>query len=295
MPKTLARNLHNELLLSVGVNTNLWQKCGLINGTCGTIVDFVYEDRDEPPTLPVAVMVQFDETYKGPSFEYDTYKIDRLVPICPFEGPFKYLKASATRTQIPLVLCYAQTIHKSQGTTCTKVVADIGDNEPPLCPGLGFVALSRGIDQDSYLLVRFDNLRLNQVRGYKRFRSRINACYVLDQKAIQTKIRNGIPVDENTVAQQLARAAHLAPAQPNMNPQTLSPDQTFISVFQVRKTLKDLNIVKKTKPETVKQILLENLVIAKRLISCSPVHLKLLWLRNIVEIAMTVYEESQIF
>ncbi len=293
---TVARNLHNELLLSVGskvmLTTNLWQKCGLINGTCGTIVDFVYNDRDEPPTLPVAVMVQFDETYKGPSFEYDTYKIDRLVPICPFEGPFLYHKASATRTQIPLMLCYAQTIHKSQGTTCTKVVADIGDQEPPLCPGLAFVALSRGIDQDSYLLVRFDNMRLNQVRGYKRFRSRIRACHVLDQKALKTKLRHGIHVDVDSLVETQASASHLAPELPNMNPQTLSPHETFISTLEVRKTLKDLDIVKKTTPETIKSILRENIDLAIRLISCSPVHLKLLWLRNIVDIAMTVYEES---
>jgi hypothetical protein len=63
----------------VMLTMNLWSSIGLCNGATGTVVDFIFEHNHQPPDLPVAVIVQF-ENYRGPSFD-DT----RLscVPICP--------------------------------------------------------------------------------------------------------------------------------------------------------------------------------------------------------------------
>ena len=55
---------------------NLWTEKGLCNGSMGKISDIVFKQGDQP--LPIAVIVQFDSTYTGPSFRSD---LPRCVPI----------------------------------------------------------------------------------------------------------------------------------------------------------------------------------------------------------------------
>lgn len=59
---------------------NLWTDVGLCNGSLGTVIDFIYSEGQQPPSLPISVLVQFDKEYKGPSI---SSRIPNLVPICP--------------------------------------------------------------------------------------------------------------------------------------------------------------------------------------------------------------------
>ena len=63
----------------VMLTVNLWASVGLCNGATGTVIDFIFQNNHQPPALPVAVIVQF-ENYRGPSFN-DTQLSH--VPICP--------------------------------------------------------------------------------------------------------------------------------------------------------------------------------------------------------------------
>ena len=54
------------------------------------------------------------------------------------------------RTQLPLKLCWALTIHKSQGQILAKTVIDFGKREA--CTGLTFVRLSRAKRIDDVLV-----------------------------------------------------------------------------------------------------------------------------------------------
>lgn len=59
---------------------NLWTDVGLCTGAIGTVLDFVYAEGQQPPCLPICVLVQFDEEYKGSSVS-STFQ--RCVPISP--------------------------------------------------------------------------------------------------------------------------------------------------------------------------------------------------------------------
>ena len=69
----LAKEVH--VMLTINLCTNL----GLCNGTTGTVVNFIYTDNQQPPDLPIAVIVKFSD-YTGPSI-CDT--IPGCVSICP--------------------------------------------------------------------------------------------------------------------------------------------------------------------------------------------------------------------
>ena len=77
-------SLMPQLLLSQGAKAlltrNLWTEAGLCNGAIGIVKDIVYMARCSPPALPVAVIVQFDDNYIGPSISED---LPRCVPIIP--------------------------------------------------------------------------------------------------------------------------------------------------------------------------------------------------------------------
>lgn len=58
------------------LTANLWQEVGLSNGAAGTVYDIIYQEGHQPPSLPVAALVQFDD-YCGPQFH------NNCVPIAP--------------------------------------------------------------------------------------------------------------------------------------------------------------------------------------------------------------------
>src|SRR5699024_4184656 len=82
------------------------------------------------------VLVEFDG-YDGPFFPSDS----RLFPVVPITRSFKQGTVTHHRTQLPLMVGYATTVHKSQGLTLDKMVIDIGDKDNSM--GQTYVGLSR--------------------------------------------------------------------------------------------------------------------------------------------------------
>ena len=64
--------LELKLFLAVGsrvmLTRNLWTEKGLCNRSMGNISDIVYNQGDQPPALPIAVIVKSDSTYTRPRF-----------------------------------------------------------------------------------------------------------------------------------------------------------------------------------------------------------------------------------
>jgi ATP-dependent DNA helicase PIF1 len=143
-----AGGLEQQLALSnnakVMLTQNLWVDCGLVNGTVGYVKAIIYEQGTRPPQLPQVVLVHFP-AYTGPVMN------GNVIPIVPrtFHWMHKN-KHHCARTQIPLTLSWATTIHKSQGLTLDTAIVNIGSKE--LCAGLTYVALSR-VRQLSHLCI----------------------------------------------------------------------------------------------------------------------------------------------
>ena len=148
-----AGRLSEKLSLCVGcrvmLTRNLWSNVGLVNGAQGTISHISWSadtpaDTDPKDTPPEVVMVVFDN-YTGPPFVHDGEDLrcsgKLAVPILRVRQEFMIGDVSCSRTQFPLVPCYAITIHKSQGITLDKVVCDLTAKE--FASGLYYVAVSR--------------------------------------------------------------------------------------------------------------------------------------------------------
>ena len=84
------------------------------------------------------LLIHFISGYSGPDFP--TYG-SKIVPIFPVTRQFEYKGVPCSRTQFPIRLAYAITVHKSQGLTLLRAVLNINQKEH--CLGLSYVAISR--------------------------------------------------------------------------------------------------------------------------------------------------------
>ena len=150
----------------VMLTSNLWTEGGLVNGAMGTVAAIVYKGGDAPPALPVAIMVYFD-SYPGPTYP------DGTVPICPRHSSWYTSGIHCSRLQIPLMLAWAVTIHKSQSLSLDKLVVDVGKKE--FSSGLTYVALSRVRSMSGLLFdPPFPFQRISNLSRSRRLQERLN-------------------------------------------------------------------------------------------------------------------------
>ena len=154
----LQKTLYLALDARVMLLRNIWTEVGLCNGALGTVHQIIYAENQCPPSLPVAILVKFDDSYKGPSY---SQKIPNLVPIPPCTSSSESLGKSYERTHFPLKLAWAITIHKSQGLTLEKASIDLGKSERS--SGLSYVALSRVRNLDSFVIEPMSFERLSSI------------------------------------------------------------------------------------------------------------------------------------
>lgn len=113
---------------------NLNPEAGLVNGSRGVVEGFT----DTIPPLPLVLFKGQDEPIK---IEPQSWESDEL------EG--------VKRKQIPLILAYAITIHKTQGSTLDCALMDIGSTIFEV--GQAYVALSRVKSLDSLFIYDLDS------------------------------------------------------------------------------------------------------------------------------------------
>jgi ATP-dependent exoDNAse (exonuclease V) alpha subunit len=128
---------------------------GLVNGASGMVTGFEWPDGvdRQPGLMPTGVYVRFDNRKVGVPVCAESESVpvrDDANPedwpsvlISQVHGRFEAAGNSGVvlqRTQIPLVLCWAATVHKVQGITLDRAIVDL---KKPWMPALAYVALSR--------------------------------------------------------------------------------------------------------------------------------------------------------
>ncbi len=165
----------------VMLTMNLWASVGLCNGATGTVFDIIYQSNHQPPDLPIAVIVQF-ENYRGPVFNENQ---PLCIPICPITVASQTETGFHERQQLPLRLAWALTIHKSQGLTLPKAWIDIGKSERTA--GVSYVAISRVKTLASCVIEPMTYERLTSLKSSANLQYRLKEENRLDQLAQTTK------------------------------------------------------------------------------------------------------------
>jgi len=142
---------------------------GLVNATTGIIEDVIWAAGSSRSELPLAVLVSC-KTYNRPTLWHTEPRPDfpnsiPIVPITPLKTTFEINGKFMSRTQLPLRLAWAVTIHKSQGLTLSRIKLGLGKKE--FSTGLTFVALSRvkALDDISMIVNRVDYSRVQKLGG----------------------------------------------------------------------------------------------------------------------------------
>lgn len=130
---------------------NVDQESGIVNGVRGQVIKFVESEYD--------IVMEKDIIFPAPlplvRFTLpDGSTTDYLVRQYSFKTEvFEYEKVhTLERKQVPLVLAWAITIHKSQGMSIKKLVVDLKNI---FTPGQMYVALSRAISAETLRVRNF--------------------------------------------------------------------------------------------------------------------------------------------
>ena len=99
-----------------------------------------------------------------PSVEID-FGNDGIHTIKPKTIQFsaKYSYGTAERRMLPMVLCWASTVHKMQGSTVDRAVVYLGPKV--FAAGQAYVALSRGKSLNGLLIEELDSSKLTGKRS----------------------------------------------------------------------------------------------------------------------------------
>lgn len=140
-----------RLVLKVGAQVMLLKNLTptLVNGSIG-VIDGFYKKHENSKELPV---VQFANGEKR-SLVQEEWKTE-------IGG-----KTMACRSQIPLMLAWAISIHKSQGQTIDWMKVDLAKIFET---GQAYVALSRGVSLDNMQVLNFNRSRVRAHEGVADF------------------------------------------------------------------------------------------------------------------------------
>jgi len=145
----LPSQLHIAVKADIILRRNIDIENGLVNGARGYITSLIYDNVTNRPTI---INVHFNHQLEGSD----------PIAIAPLSARYFGLNNSTLiRTQFPIQLCFAATIHKMQGCTLPSAVLYLG--KELFGPGMAYVALSRLKTINTLAIITIDP----KARGFK--------------------------------------------------------------------------------------------------------------------------------
>lgn len=161
-PEVMTLKEEAQVMLLKNIDTDL------VNGSIGVVVGFVGRGKYRKPEKVARLRTpnRIKETFT------EDGEIDMMTPfpVVKFSGGRELVleretwsvelpggRDSASRSQIPLMLAWAISIHKSQGQTLDRVKVDLGK---VFEKGQAYVALSRATSLDRLQILNFDPKRV---------------------------------------------------------------------------------------------------------------------------------------
>ena len=160
-------NLVRDLKVKVGacvmLTNNIDVTDGLTNGAMGTVTNVLKNNSTQKNKQIECILVKFDSSKAGETvIANSSYKhlCDKSVPIKKIQVTFQvHGKESfqGSRTQFPLFLAWAVTIHKCQGLTVDEIVVDMKGRYQH---GQAYVALSRVTTYEKLHIKNYDRKQI---------------------------------------------------------------------------------------------------------------------------------------
>lgn len=136
---SLAGGLEKELMISINCRVMLTRNIntdqGLVNGAMGVVTNI-----DCMGSIPSIIHVKFDNPTIGQVICNGRNTVHTPVHIQRIETEFIYKGHHIVRSQFPLILSWACTVHKVQGISLDSAVVDLGSTVFDY--GMAYVALS---------------------------------------------------------------------------------------------------------------------------------------------------------
>lgn len=159
--------LATGLVYDIVYNVNVAD--GLANGCCGILKYIEFVDIENFRDKPAILWLKFEDDLIGRS-QREVYKnlySDRVdpswTPLMTITNHFTIKRStiSVYRTQFPIKLATAKTVHKSQGSTVSKVVVNLtGSKNKAHLRHSAYVALSRVTSLSGLTTVNFDDSQI---------------------------------------------------------------------------------------------------------------------------------------
>ena len=134
LKKILTVKINARVMITTYINVT----DGLTNGTMGTVTNIVINERTGKM---ITILISFDSKHVGEEAMHTSiYKStnQNAVPIYKTQATFpihKKASCQATRSQFPLTLAWAVTIHEFQGLTLPEIVIDMTPAKGRFKPG----------------------------------------------------------------------------------------------------------------------------------------------------------------
>lgn len=230
----LVEELHLAVGAKVMLTVNVDVHDGLVNGARGTVKDIIKTTNDVR-----LVLAEFEQARVGATAITQSHYRDQYpsaVPITRHEAVFNIGRnkaAEVTRSQFPLVLAWATTIHKVQGLTLEQIVVDMKGNV--FNAGQAYVAFSHVKSVEGLFIKNFNPASIKVSTAFIAEMERLSNRYLPSEplpQVVTLPTREWVKIGHLNVHSYMAKQEDILKDQPMSHADIMCFTETFLKPHQ---------------------------------------------------------------